>query len=306
MSACTCNISLGNTGSPTCEPIIDVIKKLIVVPYYDNDGAVNSVLLSTTLNAAYFTAKVNHLDNSKRWLPLGDLKNPTGERAESIFESFEDGSKALVREGTRSMAYIMPKKGTTLLSKIKGYRCAEVGVFGITKSGALVGMISADGLSLNPIKVDSSSWNPTYVFTNDTALQKINLAFDFAQEEFDEDIRMIQTSSMVGVNLISLMGLLDVNIAYSPSTVTQVVFTLTSDYGDAKNPVKVEGFDIADFTLTNTTTSAPITALTLTEAAGVYTITFAAQTSGNMILVEASKNGFDNSRLSASAGVVLT
>ena len=55
----------------------------------------------------------------------------------------------------------------------------------------------------------------------------------------------------------------------------------------------VEGLTIADFTLTNVTTSSVVTIATLTELSGVYTLTIPAQTGGDVGTLAIAKTGFD-------------
>ena len=62
---CVCESTLPNGSQPNCATIIGLQKKFIFVPLFDSTGARNSIDLSATLNAAYFTGKINQVDASR-------------------------------------------------------------------------------------------------------------------------------------------------------------------------------------------------------------------------------------------------
>ena len=116
MSLCSCAVSLQNTGSPSCAPIMGVAANFILVPLIANDGTFNYIDPTATLNDAYFTALINEADESKRWYPTGKLKNVTTDRADPILETFEDGSSVFIRDGIRNFT-AMIIKGSFELAK---------------------------------------------------------------------------------------------------------------------------------------------------------------------------------------------
>lgn len=301
---CNCNATLNNTGTPTCEPLMSVMKKIIIVPLFDDAGVENYIDLTTTLNQAYFTARLNDSDPSQRWYPTPEIKNITSEKADSVFEEMEDASKFFIRQGIRSFAGLMPKQSPAFLGKLEGFRCRQIGVYIIDKDGNLIGSFTETG-KLFPIRVDESSWNPTLVFGTDTTVQKIALGFDFHVDENDSDLRMITATDISPVNLNSISGLLDVNAAYSAPSTTSFVAELTLDYGSIINPLVVKGWVAGDFSLYNVTDSLAVTILTVTESpSGTYTFTFAAQTSGDSLRLSATKSGYDTSTLDDTLIVV--
>lgn len=293
MSACKCNVSLSNTGKASCEPIASVIKKLILVPLYDSTGVRNSITLTDTFNAAYFTAKVNHADATKRWYPTPEIKNVESAKADSVFETFNDQSKDFIQEGVRSFTGIMPSTSPAYLGKLKAARCTEVGVYAIDKDGSLIGSLTDAGL-LYPIKVDAGSFNPTLVFGTDSTIQKINLTFDFDVNERDEDIAMIISDDMVaGVNLLTLNGLLDVYSLVSGVAATTFTAKLYTSFGSAVSPITVKGLLLADFALYNVTDSAALAISAVVETSGTYVFTHASAVAGKVRRLTPTKNGYD-------------
>lgn len=291
--SCKCDVSLSNTGRPNCQPIQSVTKSVFVVQKYADDGSLNSVLTSATFNAAFFTARINDTDPSKRWYPITDIKNVAVTKADSIFENFDDASKIFIREGLKSFTGIIPSADPTFLGKIKGLRCAEFGVYVVDKDGNLIGS-STNTTNLYPIMVDAASWNPVLVSATDTTIQKIALNYDYSIDELDENLQMILSTEITGVNLLTVSGLLDVYSAYTAVSTSSFKAKLTTSYGSIINKQVVKGLVAADFALFNTTTSLAVTILTATESpAGTYTFTFAAQTAADVLRLTPTKNGFD-------------
>ena len=298
MSACKCNVSLSNTGKSSCEPIANVIKKIIIVNIYDSTGAKNFVDTTATFNAAYFTGKLNETDASKRWFPTPSILNVTSAKADSVFETFADTSKIFIHEGVRSFEGVMPNLSPAYLGKLKSVRCAEVGIYIVDKDGSLIGATTEAG-KLYPIALDTPSWNPTLIFGTDTEKQKINLKFDFSVDASDEDIRMILADDMAsGVSLVNLNGLIDAYVTYSSISLTSFTAKLYTSFGSVVNPITVKGLLQADFTLFKGLVSVPI--LTFSENMGVYTFTFAAQLTGSEITVTPTKTGYDFSQVVAN------
>jgi hypothetical protein len=295
--ACSCDISLSNTGTPNCVPIQSVIKKLILVPLIADDGTSNYIDLSLTLNQAYFTGKINQADASKRWFPTPEIKNVTSDKADSVFEEFDDASKIFIRQGKRSFTGIMPKQSSTLLGKLENWRCAEFGVFAIDKDGNIIGSAKEDG-KLFPIVIDAPSWNPVLIFGTDTTVQKIQLTFDFSLNENDGDLQMITSDEVSPVNALSFEGLLDVLATYSNESTTSFTAELTTAYGTAKTKQPVKALVAGDFSLYNVSDSLSVAIVTAVESpAGTYTITYVAQGSGEDLRLSATKNGYDFSAI---------
>lgn len=312
--SCKCDNTLGNTGTPTCQPIMSVMKNIIVVPRFDSTGARNYIDLTATLNQAYFTGKVNESDPSKRWYPIRDIKNVTSEKGDSIIETFEDQSTVFIQEGVRSFAGLLAKQSPNYLKKIKDYRCTEIDIYVVDKEGNLIGMKTEEG-KLFGIMVDNQSWNPTLAFGTDTTVQKILLAFNFEIDEKDENLEMITASDINPVNLLNLSGLLDVYSKVSGISTTGYTLTLTYSYGSVLNKGKVKGLVLADFIssvtattakVRNQTDSTDITISSVTETSdGVYVFVITpAQTSADVLIPFAKKNGFDFADLKLNTVVI--
>lgn len=291
--ACKCNVGLGNTGTPNCQPIATVAKKLIVVPTYDSTGAKQGILLTDTLDEAYLTAKINAANAADRWFPLPVMENITHERADSIVETAASGKLALIREGVKSFSGEIWKQSPALLGKIKEARCTDISVFIVDNDENVIGSCPSDDGYLYPIQVDKDSWDARTIEATDTTVQKISLAFNWSDDEKDEDIRMI-TEDDYSFDALGAKGLLDVNAVYSSISTTGFTATLSTIFGSKAALVKVKGLVAGDFALYNVTDDLAVTITSVTESAdGVYDFVIPAQTSADVLRLTPTKNGFD-------------
>lgn len=295
---CVCNAGLSNTGT-ACTPIMQKAEKIIVVPYYDKDGIINYIDLTTaTFTPAYFSGLVNQSDKSKRWYPLPEVLNVEDTRADNKMEEFNDGSSVFISEGIRSFSGLLVKGTPQLKAKIEAIRCLPVGIFIVDKSGNLIGAYKSAN-KLYPIKLESASVSAKLVKTTDSTIQKLELHFTFHNDEKDEDLRMVACNEM-SYDLHEITGLLDINATFSNITTTGFRVCLSTDYGTVLNPVMDEGMVIGDVDLYNNTDSAPVTPLTVVEDSnepGCYNVTFAAQTSADVLFMTITRTGRDYTRV---------
>ena len=308
MNTCACDATLNNTGTPTCNSLMDVAEMLILVPKYDSNGALNYIDLTATLNQAYFDGKINAANKEDRWFPLPRHKNATSTKADSVFQTWDDNSKELIREGLRSWSVIFPKQTPTFLGKLKNWRCDEFGLYIIDKTGNLIGSLDATN-KLYPIAVEAASWNPVFVYTTPTSVQQISLGFDFDQTALDENLQIILAADLGAVKLLNLKGLIDVFSTVSSITTTGFTVELWDEYGDALNPGVVKNLTAVDFIssvggatskVRNQTDAADV-AITATESPdGTYAIAYSAQTSADVLILKPSAAGFDFSAVEAA------
>ena len=212
--ACDCNVSLSNTGTPNCESIANVAKKLYYFNTFAADGTRNGIVTTVTLDQAYLDAKINEADATKRFYPLVDMENVTDEAADSAFEEAPSGTKAFIKEGVRSFVGEFWKQSPTFLGQIKSARCTDISVIYVDADGNIIGSCDDGGDILYGIRVDKNSWDAKLVKATDATVQKVSLAFDYSQAEKDENLQMILASE-TDADWLGAKGLLDVNAEYS-------------------------------------------------------------------------------------------
>lgn len=294
MKMCDCSLSYTNTGLPDCKTLMAVPKRIILVPTYDSTGARNKIAAGDVLNAAYFSALINNTDKTKRWYPLPEIVNVEDSRGEPIVETLADGKKVFVTDGVRTFKALLIKQPSQLKAKLDQWRCLGMSAYFVDKEGNLIG--ATDGTDLYPVIVDNDTLFANLIKTTDTTTQKIQLSFEFAATEDDGDLRII-TETEAGMDLLTLEGLLDVNMSAATSISTTGFTTeMTLDYGTFKTPDVATGFVIGDFALFNVTTSSAITlGFAVTESPdGTYAFSWTTPaSSGDILRLTPSHTGFE-------------
>jgi len=309
MKNCNCTLGLTNSGIPNCQPVMKVARKLIVVPMFQDDGTANEIdLTSDTLDSAFFLGKRDNVDSSQRWYPLPKMENVETSRDNPIKEDFNSGRSITIQDGVRTFTGLLVQQYGTFLNKIEDYGCDRVGVFIVDKDGNLIG-ISDTANKLRPIEIDGDSWKPILQWGDDTTSTKIQLNFNWDMDEQDRNIRMIKKSDLDNYNLLSLNGLLDVygrDLAL-PTSTTQLKVALFYEFGGLKDQgdytAGVEGLGVDDIVVYNVTTDTDVTPSAVTETPeGTYELTFAAQTSADVLKVKVDKSGFSAEYVEDTAG----
>lgn len=293
MAACNCDITLNNTGTPSCTPIMGVGVKPIMVPLTADDGTANVITIASyTGSQVEWDARTENLDRSKRYYPLPEFKNVEDVKGDTIFETFNDTSNLFVQEGTRTYTGILPNQAPTLLGNLKDAKCTKFGLFIIDDCGNLIGNISSDGLSLEPVPVDQNTWNPILIKSTDTTVQKIQLSFEFSRLTKDEDLRIIKASDSE-ISLIGLDGLVDLEASFAGITATGAFATVSYDRGEAAK-IPFEGVIDTEWVLFNKDTQAVVAVATAVETpAGTYEVTYVAQGAGDIMQLSLIKDGFE-------------
>lgn len=297
-----------NSGFPSClGALIAAAKKVIMVSRYKQDGTPNKITLPATLNQAYFDALINNTDRFQRWYPLPNLKNVTTDKAESVYQSFDDGSKAFVHEGVRTLTGIVPGFNPNFLSVLKSGRCTDMAIYVIDKKGTLVGYTNGEENVLYPMPLNPNTIDAIWTWATDSTQSNINLSMEFNTDMKDEYIGKIDAGDLAtGVNLLNLNGLVDGFVAYTSTGATSMVFKLKTNFGSVANPIVIQGLVAADFALYNVTDSAAVTVSTCTEnPKGTYTLTYTSQTTSDVIRLTPTKTGFDFTPVIEKTSVVV-
>lgn len=285
MEFCACNGSILNTGTPSKQRVVASGVKLIAVRMKADDGTLNQILATDVIDQAYLDARLNDEDESKRWYPIGDFRNQEDVRADAVTETFNDGGSVITQQGVRTYLGWLVNFAPKYVETIKSLRCFEFGIFAIDTCGALTGSMNKAGTALNPIRVNRSSWNPTYIKATPTVSAKVQLAFEFSQLERDEYLRVIAEDELTA-DMLAAEGLLPLKATISGEAQTGFVAALKVDYDiflDAEKEV-VPGWVDSDFALLNVTDNASIAITSVTESPeGTYTFVIPSQDSADVL-----------------------
>lgn len=289
-----CEYTLNNSGTPSCFPIISLTHSLMVQPTFDSTGVKNFIDVSGTVNNATFKAMINNTDGTKRLYPLPELKNIEDVRDEAITFNWDDNETVYIQDGVRKFKGFFPLASTTFLSQISDYRNTDLGVYFRSVEEDLIANSSVAG-KMYPVRIAKGTWRTTYIKSKTGEPVMIQLDFDFAKSEKDEDLNVLTSGEMDSdTNLLDLSGLLDVNGVSSSITTTTFTLTASMLYGSAKTKQAFSGGVIGDFSLYNVTSSVAVVLTTVTEGSdGVYAIVMPLQTTAHVLTLSMSKDGFE-------------
>lgn len=303
---CICNAGLDNTGLPSCAKVAKVIKKIIFVPLYDNDGVANSIDPTDTLDNSWVTALLNNVDKSQRWFPTPEIKNIDTPKNDPVFEAYEDDSSNFVRESVRKFTGKIPITPPAFKAKLESVRCnAGTGMYWVDLEGNIHGLTNGADNLLYPIPFNEQSLVAKVVLANDKSTTGIDLMFEFKPSLNDANLRMIGAEAFTDFSLLSISGLLDGAQTISDISTTGFKTLVESPvYGALNNKVAITGLDVADFKsgtgvaskITNETDPSEVTITSVTEdedTPGLYTVVFAAQTAADVLRCRIVKNGFE-------------
>lgn len=278
--ACLCGTGMNNTGLVNCIKGFKKTTGFLIVPILANNGIRNSINLSPGIN---LQNKVKHIDPSMRFYPVNDLKDVELPTAESRFETAKDGSKFKLADGIKSFKAVIYEAGSMYASKLQGVSCDKYGVYLYDIDGNLRGIKEDD--ELYPYEI--GGWDTIFMDATDDNVSKIQIQFDF-------DILLkisrywILSSTDLGINPNTLLGLVDANLTEVSSGATSTVLTISSDYGSGLTALPIVGLTTADFSAYNDTDASVVT-LTVAESTtvdGEYTLTYTSQTVADLVTIK--------------------
>lgn len=285
MDVCSCGTGAGNSGLPTCFEIFGVTKVALFGEYFDANG--NPRFIDTTsaeFTQANLDALTRNRSSRERIYPTPELKNIEDLRDDNVDEEFEDGTSRFVRVGVRTFLGWAVGVDTVWLDNFNKWRCLNPGVWFVDKPGNLIGNGATEG-QLRMIRIEKGSLTAKLIKGNDTTIQKAEITFTVSDSERDEDLRMI-TAENISANLLGATGMIDV-VGRSVTNISTTGFQADLDtlYGSINNPIPAEGIEVTDVEVFNKNTSLAVTGLAIVENEGVYTFTFDAQTSADVLEV---------------------
>jgi len=289
--ACLCDTGLANIGSKKC-PIATVAKKIIYMQTFADDGTRNEITLADTLDESYWEGKFNAEDPSKRFYISPLLDDVEDVRGDAVTQTLASTANIIVDESTRTFTANMMKHSSILLDNMSAGRCVPISAYTVDTEGKLTGKISVDGLTIRPISINEDTWRPNLVKATATSVQMINLNFEWAITEKDEDLRVVSAEDFEGYSLLDGDSLFDINMAITGISTTGFVGVATLDYGSYKNPNIVKGLLPTDFALFNDTTQLAVVIISATEGPdGTYTFVYAAQTPADVLTLTSAASG---------------
>jgi len=282
---CDCTSGKQNTQPNSCPDIKKILKRIIIVPKFNAAGTVNEIANVAGITKTALQAKFDANDIDDRWFPLPEFLNVENVRSETIFQEFNDKSKAKIDEGKRSFTGFVINQGGLFLEKLKSWACQQdgFGIYGIDKdSNFHYKTDKATKLKVQPMEIDPTSWECVEVDATDTTVGMIKVTFDFKLSMYDEYRRAIAYEDLDfdGLDTADVYALYTVNGTASSILKTGFTLTLVTDYGlPVKNLLITDFFTAHGGTHSNhwnVTDLAAVPILSFSESSdGVYAFTFA-------------------------------
>lgn len=290
---CICGNGLSNTGLSLCLRLPKVIKKAIFVQLQSNAGVLTKVDPATVLNKAWMTALINNVDKSLRFFPTVEIKNVTTDKADAVFEKYDDDSSNFVRESVRTFKGLIPVCPPSYKAKLESVRCNNnTGVYFVDIDGNLIGLSNNVDGSLYPIPVNAQSIYAGVALGTDKSTTGIMLSFEFPASTDDASIWLISSAAFTDFNLNFISGLLDATGVASGITATGFTMKLSVRSSAADQPIPVQGLLLSNFVLKNGGTTVTPTSVTET-APGTYVFVMPSQTSASILSLTPTLAGFD-------------
>lgn len=289
-TACSCADGANNVGQPNCVDVFARSKYLIFVQTRQNDGTLNSIAPTDTINQLFLDGKVN-ADKDERWYVMPLHKNYAAERAEAITEDI-DGIPFNVAQGNKTVSfeYIDKVGAPPVVNSINSFACGSYSYFIVTQSNEIVGVKPSGEDNLLPIAIEQGTLYARFMEPTKTTKARTMAQMLVREDVNDGDLKMIP-STAITANLSDNKAVAEINLELTtPQTLaTEIEVTATFKYfGTFPNNQPLEGItSTSAFVVTNTTTSLTVVVSGITETApGVYTLTIPAQTTADLLEVE--------------------
>ena len=311
---CSCAGNFNNLGSGSdCIPLLEAPQNIIFALTKTNAGADNCVLTAGLLDLAamglLFEAEIAH----DRYYPLNTIKEFTSEPAEDITEESASGSIRNVRKGRVSVTYrVWSNNPGKLAEKLETLKClGGLGVFIVDTAGNMIGKgNSSDNLCPRGIEDNSLSIVPIPHALD--AGGSVDIKWTYTISSGEETVEYIEASDFASdFDLLDVLPLEDVNITNLASTsVTEVNFDLTKDFGSLAGRLAVKGLDGTTFLeLYNESTSTVVPFVTLVRTGTNYAGTVATQVDTNVFRIQGKLgvtivNGFDVKRIPSTTALI--
>jgi len=291
---CSCTAGIANLGTPNCVPEYGVIEKLALIQLTDSAGALNKLDPSQTLDQAFLDALVTVADSSQRWVLTPKIKNLVNERSDTEYETFDDGTKAKIRTGIRTVSGFFTEKGLGIdfYRQLSSMSCVKLGVYLLSDCDGIMGKEGKDGY-LYPVSIEN--FEATHLPATPTSKEKVAFTFDYKRSVEDEDLQFIAGDYVDG-SFEMTPKIIDVFGTYTNVTTTSTDVELNFAYGSYGNKLALLGLTLSDVTsITNTTTGGALTAATVTDLGeGKYTIAYTGTANiGDNVQFEFTSTGYD-------------
>lgn len=301
MSCCTSTQVFGNTGVSASELIIKDLQMVVFMPKYDSNRVLNKIDVSNpaTLGATLRTLTSATTSADKRLYPFPLAENVTQEKSERQMQAAPSLREYKLQDGVRSIAFDLLDTNSSfrLLGELQKFGCKDWVYFYVDNCGNFwAGSLVDD--ELYGIPVMKNTFDPQNVRpVQGTSVNAIRVMYKEAFG-FNDSGMMAITAETLGYSATELEGIVTVNATVGAITTTSVIVDLWTVSNDATAPqTPFTGLLAVDFSLNELDPTpgviAVATAVESLVTPGRYTLTFASQTSADILEGTATRGGFE-------------
>jgi len=295
--ACGGDNTNGNTGKSVSALQLKRPSCYIFMATTANDGTKNTILESDFSNGVlpelFIQQKINHIDPSKRWYIVQDLRSVTNERADPERQSFDGGQNTVITaEGLRTVLATVVDANARYKKNLDRLACKyPLSFFEVDECGSLGGTENPkDSTIFEPHAIAKKTFYAKLMKAQGSDSQTLQISFEYSDVEDDADEDIIPSNSL-GVDLCKEDSLLNLLVSYSGIANTAFTATLNLEYGGFPSIVQ-SGLLVADFKLLDTVTGLPVSLTSVTESPkGTYAFVSDAMTAGNAMQLQIADDG---------------
>ena len=286
---CSCDTGASGFGLIDCYGAPDRVVGLGFQQLKSGGG--NNVLTAPISQASWESALWNK-DGSLRISLLSDVKAYTSERDDAVTETI-DTIDYFISEGKKMVSFQLIGTPAKLKQYVDSLRCQTIGFYGVSASGQLLGKReSAD--EIVPIPIQNQTIYSKIIDKTKETLAKMQVTF-MIDERFDDADLVFIPSDQITADLLTTEALIEATATAGATTTTttsmeiQLDFSLSGQVSAATTSglEPLQNFDVTTyFAIYNNTTLASVAVSGVTESsttAGLYTLTFTAQTTADVL-----------------------
>ena len=265
--ACSTDGINGNTGTSNAILQLKRPECYYLVAKFADDGTKNVInasdFVAGVLPASFITEKINHIDPSKRWYPLPELRSVTNERADPESQSFDGGQNSqITADGLRTVSALVLGVNAKYKKNLDRLSCDYgLAFFEVDECGALGGEENATKATIfEPHPIGKKTFYTKLMKASGSDAQTLSVTFEYDSRADDANECIIPASAL-GLDLCDQNGLLNLLATISAESTTGFTAVLRLEYAGFPNGKAQTGLLPADFTLFNETTQLAVQSL---------------------------------------------
>ena len=292
---CSCDTGVNGFGVVDCYGAPDRVVGLAFQSL--KNGGVNNVI-TAPLSQSDWEALLWNKNGEERISLLSDVKAYVSERDDAVTETI-DTIDYFISEGKKMVSFQIIGSPYKLKEYVDSLRCQRSGFYGVSASGQILGRSKSTGAQdeIFSIPVQQGTIYSKMIDKTKETLAKMQVTFQIDENFNDADLVFIPVDE-VTADLFDTEAMIQATAVTSGTSTTlattqeiQLNFSLSGQIS-ANGQEPLEAYNASlNWEAYNNTTLAAVVISSVSESsttAGLYTLTFAAQTTADVIKFSAS------------------